>query len=373
MSRDIHKKPFDEGTKAKLAIFRDYLKEWLPVFFAKKEIYYPQINIFDFFSGPGTDGNGNLGTPLIILEELESYIKYINAKNLIVNLYFNEYDKSKFEILNNLLQEEKYKRLPVNINTANLDFKIAFENEYPNMGLKGNANLLFLDQTGVKHITEEVFRKIINLKQTDFLFFISSSTIKRFSDHPNITQHIKLDEKKVDETPYHKIHRLVLEYYKSLIPKNKEYYLAQFSLKKNAGLYGLIFGSSHPLGIEKFLNTCWNVDKERGEANFDIDEDNIIPGQFDLFSGKPQRPKKLEYFESELKKHIFNFSLKTDKDVYLFTISNGIKTQICKQIFKSLIAEKKIERNNFDFSSKVCKKNAKITTIEFKKDGSVKH
>lgn len=70
MSRDIHKKPFDEGTKAKLAIFRDYLKEWLPVFFAKKkEIYYPQINIYDFFSDPGTDGNGSLGTPLIILRK----------------------------------------------------------------------------------------------------------------------------------------------------------------------------------------------------------------------------------------------------------------------------------------------------------------
>ena len=34
----------------------------------------------------------------------------------------------------------------------------------------------FLDQYGIKHITEDVFNKIINLKQTDFLFFISSVT-----------------------------------------------------------------------------------------------------------------------------------------------------------------------------------------------------
>ncbi len=36
MERDLHNKSFDEGTKAKLAIFRDYLREWLPVFIKKK-------------------------------------------------------------------------------------------------------------------------------------------------------------------------------------------------------------------------------------------------------------------------------------------------------------------------------------------------
>lgn len=45
MARDIHKKPFDEGTKAKLSIFQDYLKEWLPVFFAKNKIIWTTIKI----------------------------------------------------------------------------------------------------------------------------------------------------------------------------------------------------------------------------------------------------------------------------------------------------------------------------------------
>ena len=171
MARDIHKKPFDEGTKAKLAIFKDYLKEWLPVFLAKKDIFYPTINIYDFFSGPGTDGHGNMGTPLIILEELRVYILNITSKELTVNLYLNEYDKLKFDTLYLEVHSEKHKSLPVNIETDNLDFKVAFDKKFPSMGFKGNANLLFLDQNGVKHITEEIFNKIINLKQTDFLFF----------------------------------------------------------------------------------------------------------------------------------------------------------------------------------------------------------
>lgn len=363
MARDIHKKPFDEGTKAKLAIFKDYLKEWLPVFLAKNEIYYPTINIYDFFSGPGSDGNGNRGTPLIILEELQYYLSIITSKNLTVNLYFNEYDKLKFDTLNQEINSEKYKISPVNIETDNLDFKVSFDKKFPTMGLKGNANLLFLDQNGIKHITEEVFSKIINLKQTDFLFFISSSTIKRFADHPNICQHIKLDEKEVEKTPYYKVHRLVLEYYKSLIPLNKKYYLAPFSLKKNAGLYGLIFGSGHVLGIEKFLNTCWNNDPERGEANFDIDDEKIMPGQIDLFTGNTQLPKKIELFASELRNKILGLTLKTDRDIYLFTINSGIKISLTRQILRDLIKENKIVKGNFDLSSKICRKDSKPNNI----------
>lgn len=364
MSRDIHKKPFDEGTKAKLAIFRDYLREWLPVFVAKKEIYWNNINIYDFFSGPGTDSLGNDGTPLIILDELNAHFENIISKKLNVNLYFNEYDKSKFEILKKTVLPENEDLRPYTIEVDNLDFRIAFESKFPKMGNKGNTNLLFLDQTGVKHINEEIFSKIINLKQTDFLFFISSSSIKRFAEHPSISQYIKLNSEDIDKTPYHKIHRLVLEYYKSLIPQNKEYYLASFSLKKNAGLYGLIFGSGHVLGIEKFLTTCWNIDTERGEANFDIDDDKILKGQFDLFTNDIKKPKKVDLFEKELRDNILNKSLVTDKAIYLFTITNGFLPSHSKKIISQLIKENKIQKSNFNLSTKVCKLNAVITPVK---------
>jgi three-Cys-motif partner protein len=364
MSRDIHKKPFDEGTKAKLAIFRDYLREWLPVFIAKKEIYWNTINIFDFFSGPGSDGFGNNGTPLIILDELQPHFENIISKKLNVNLYFNEYDKQKYETLKSTIIQEEEDLHPYSIEIDNLDFKIAFENKFPKMGNKGNTNLLFLDQTGVKHINEEIFTKITNLKQTDFLFFISSSTIKRFAEHPSISQHIKLDAQEIEKTPYHKIHRLVLEYYKSLIPPNKEYYLASFSLKKNAGLYGLIFGSGHVLGIEKFLTTCWNIDPDRGEANFDIDDDKIQKGQFDLFTNEVKKPKKVDLFEKELREYILNGTLSNDKLIYLFTITNGFLPSHCKKIITQLTKENKIQKSNFNLSTKICKLNSIITPVK---------
>ena len=297
MERNIHLKAFDDGTKAKLSIFKDYLREWLPVFISKKDIFWRTINIYDFFAGPGEDINGVKGTPNIILDELIVHHADIISKNLNVNLYFNEFDNEKFLRLNNLLSTVDNEKNPFKIEVDCLDFKVAFVKKINELKSKDVANLLFLDQNGIKHIGEEVFKEIIQIKRTDFLFFISSSTIKRFCDHPNILQHIKLSKEEVKKTPYHQIHRLVLEYYRELIPNTTEYYLAPFSLRKGSGVYGIIFGSSHVLGIEKFLTTCWKLDPDRGEANFDIDNDNIKVGQFDMFTGSIAKPKKIEFFE----------------------------------------------------------------------------
>jgi len=364
MARDIHTAPFDEGTKAKLSIFQDYLREWLPVFLSKIEIHWHTINIFDFFAGPGSDENGVKGTPLIIIDELIPYIDKIKHKNLKVNLYFNEYMKPKCEELRLRLASENADTRPYTIEIDCLEFKDSFEKQFPKMGNKDCVNLLFLDQNGIKHISEEVFQKIIHLKRTDFLFFISSSTIKRFSDHPSIVQHIKLSVEEVEKTPYDKIHRLVLDYYRNLIPKNMEYYLASFSLKKNSGLYGLIFGSGHVLGIEKFLTTCWGIDKERGEANFDIDEDKIIPGQIDLFTSAVRKPKKVDLFERELKERILNGQLKTDKDVYLFTITYGFTAIHTRKVINNLINDKKIAKCTLILNNKICKARADLTNIK---------
>ncbi|ABG60912.1 three-Cys-motif partner protein TcmP [Cytophaga hutchinsonii] len=364
MPRDIHVKPFDEGTKAKLSIFQDYLREWLPVFISKRDIYWNNINIYDFFAGPGRDVAGVKGTPCIIIDELEPHLESIRNKNLKVNLYFNEYDKAKYELLNDHVLPKGNEQRDYYVQTESLDFKVAFQKRLAELTTNNSANLLFLDQNGIKHIGEETFKQIINIKRTDFLFFISSSTIKRFCEHPNILQHINLSSEDVEKTPYDQIHRLVLDYYKNLIPANKAYYLAPFSLKKNAGVYGLIFGSSHVLGMEKFLTTCWKVDPERGEANFDIDNDKINPGQINIFSGEISKPKKVEIFEKELEENITKGKIKTDKDVYLFTITNGFLPSHAKNVLKKLASSNKISKMKFNISSTICKIGASLTPIK---------
>lgn len=154
------------------------------------------------------------------------------------------------------------------------------------MILKGKTQPTYfiLDQNGIKQIDQQTFQFIANQKKTDFIFYISSSFINRFSDEESFKKYLSLSKSDFDKRPYHHCHKVVLEYYKNLIPKEKPYYLAPFSIKKGTNIYGLIFGSGHLLGIEKFLKICWSIDPERGEANFDIDSDNINPMAPSLFS-----------------------------------------------------------------------------------------
>ena len=50
---NLHLKPFNEGTRDKLELYREYLREWLPVFINGSSVDI--IQIFDFFAGAKSD------------------------------------------------------------------------------------------------------------------------------------------------------------------------------------------------------------------------------------------------------------------------------------------------------------------------------
>lgn len=93
---DLHTKPFDEQTLTKLELFEDYAKEWIPTFVMSS---HHIICVFDFFAGPGYDKNHVAGSPIRILRQVEAQIGHVFAKRVKVMLFFNEYEKSKFKLL----------------------------------------------------------------------------------------------------------------------------------------------------------------------------------------------------------------------------------------------------------------------------------
>lgn len=360
-SKSLFSEPFDEGTLFKLKIFKDYFKEWLPVFVSPNNPIWNKIQIFDLFAGMGKDCNGVFGSPLIIIDELNKWKTIIQNNNLSVRVIVNEYEKKYYEQL--LLNMEELKEGNVyELKEINKEFKIAFDEYYESM--KDSVNFLFLDQNGIKQITENVFKEIIDLKQTDFLFFISSSFIKRFGDSESFQKYLKITKQDLDNKSYYHIHRIVLEYYRSLIPKSSKYYVAPFSIRKPVGIYGLIFGTNHIYGLEKFLSVCWKHDKLTGEANFDIDNEKINllkPSLFDEFNV----PKKIQIFEQNLKNKILSGNLKTDLEIYTYSLEEGFLPKHVNKILNELKEDKKIEFRFNLITNKVHKiKNSSSITIK---------
>ncbi|KAB2867764.1 MAG: three-Cys-motif partner protein TcmP, partial [Bacteroidales bacterium] len=283
---DIHREAFDEGTKAKLELLRLYIRGWLPVFISDTKITYPKIEIYDFFAGEGQDSIDTLGSPLIILDEVKTYCADLVRKKTHLKILFNDADKSKYLKLkkskDNFLikcsenkkfgfckNENNLPKCPFEISLENTDFTVLFNKL--NSSLKANSTIprfMFIDQYGIKQVTKTLFQDLVSLAKTDFLFFISSSYLKRFKELPEFKKYI--DDNKIDfsDTKPTHCHRVVFQYFKRLV--NKEpYFLGQFSIKKGTNVYGLIFGSNSHLGMRKFLDVAWKMDPFTGEANHD--------------------------------------------------------------------------------------------------------
>ena len=359
--KDLHKEPFDDSTKAKLEIFKLYIKEWLPVFVANPKRIYPVINIFDFFAGPGMDSEGVSGTPLIIIDCIKEYIEHIEKNNVNVNIVLNEYSQKKYKALNETIIDFEFVHPSCNIKTENSDFQVLFEKCIGMMNQSNAANLVFLDQNGIKQITPEVFTKLIRIPTTDIMFFISSSHVRRFNEHPYFQKHMHFPN--INEVPFYHVHRKVLEVYKSLIPEGIKYHLGSFSLKKGGNIYGLIFGSRHHLGMEKFLRVCWKIDPINGEANYDIDDDNISLKAPSLFE-EDNKPTKKKLFEKYLLENIENNKLKTNHDLYYFTLEYGLLMKDTKDIIKRAINDRVIIKQNIKISSDAIKEPAQIIIKE---------
>lgn len=355
---DIHKDAFDEGTKAKLELLKYYIRGWLPVFISDRKYTYPNIEIYDFFAGEGQDSIDTLGSPLIILDELKTYCAELVRKQIKLTLLFNDVDNSKYQKLeiskNNFLikcsQNNNYglcdnngalPKCPFKIKLENSDFTVLFN--FLNVKFRSNPNIprfMFIDQYGIKQVTKNVFQDLIYLPKTDFLFFISSSYLKRFKELPEFKKYIAENNIDFSDTKPTHCHRVVFQYFKKMVTK-EPYFLGQFSIKKGPNVYGLIFGSNSHLGMRKFLDAAWKMDPFTGEANHDIDEDPIRIGQLSLdYDNSANKVKKLYFYEQCLID--FLRVSKHNKEVYVYSLEQGINIPNTNEILKRLEKEGKL-------------------------------
>lgn len=332
----FHDKPFDEGTLTKLQIFELYAREWLPVFLSSPKPSRSELHVADFFAGPGTDSKGIWGSPLRLLNQLKICQGLAGWHHVSVHAHF--FDKSQKKITQLEANIDRYglRLKEVALDIRALNFEHALQGCTVALADRHAAKLLFIDQFGVDQVTPPVFLKLVNSPTCDFLFFLSSSTLHRFRDHPAIKQKITRPD------DYYQVHRAALDYYSDLLPNPLAYYLAPFSIRKGSNIYGLIFGSAHPLGMDKFLQVAWNKDMINGEADFDINRDNVSPCEM-LLPFESFKPSKITAFEGELERALRTGQLKDERDLVHFCFSYGVKRQHALSVLTKLKAEGVIE------------------------------
>jgi three-Cys-motif partner protein len=362
MAKDINKDRFPEETKLKLEIFAECFREWFPVFIHNP--YIKKVYIYDFFAGSGKDIEGYFGSSLILLKEAKGedckYCQQVKANNKVVSFTFNEKEKTKKETLQSNVEEFMRSCLSDNCksssciynytNFSQIDFKDAFKDNNFQSVLKNNkcGKFILLDQYGFSQVDEDIFLQLVNAPKTDFIFFISSSFIRRFKTHPVIRQYFDTEKIHFDETRPKDCHRLIAQYYRNIIPSDKEYYLHHFTIQKGTNYWGLIFGTNHSLGMEKFLKVCWNKDEQSGESNCNINND-FPPGTF--FYNKTETVKRQE-LETEISAKILSGEICDNVSGLKYALERGCLPELFTTVVKRLEKDGKITRSgNLNYSS----------------------
>lgn len=352
MAKDINKDTFDEATKLKLAIFGECFKEWLPVFLHDK--YSESVYIYDFFAGSGTDSGGHPGSPLILLSEAKGdERRYCYKAGKDISFIFNEGKKRKSlqlqqnvqQFVETCQQQHHCEKCVYEYHITNADFRIIFQEATTQRILKNPkiGKFILLDQYGFKQIDDDIFTQLVGFPKTDFIFFISSSFIRRFKEHSNTRAYIDTQRISFDESRPEDCHRAIADYFRQLVPREKEYYLHHFTIQKErhkGNYYGLIFGTNHTLGMEKFLKVCWQKDNFSGEANFTIDND-FPPGT--LFYNVEQSNKK-QIMREDMEQKILSGELSNNIVGLKYALQHGCEPKLFTQTVQELEQKKRIQR-----------------------------
>ena len=365
MTRNFHSEPFSESTLTKLELFQRYLVEWLPVFLSSRTGFVNTVNIFDFFAGPGIDGNGVDGSPLIIYKSIFLYSRFIRKNNISVNLYFNEINPEKSAELEKNISDQNKNRRPFSLSIDCKDFIKVFDEYYPIMQHPNTANLIFLDQKGFSQITDDIFLKITSLNTTDFMFFIASSFVHRFRKEKITKKYFRLSDDGQGTIDNNYVHREIRDYYETIISENnRKWFLGQFSIKKGSNIYGIIFGSKNTLGIDKFVRSCWKIDPLRGNANFDIDRENIDTSMPSLFP-EMNKPTKIKEYELELEKYVMSGEITSNHEIYIFSILNGILPRFARAKLKQMMYDNIIPKQKINISYNAYKKKMNNIKLDY--------
>ena len=325
-----------EQTNYKIKYIVEYIRLWLIVSCERKDI--ENINFIDSMANAGIYADGDLGTPTEVFLLFQRFSK--NNPNKQFNLFFNDKDKKRIEILEEVINNFSTNNSNLNISYHSEDVKnYLSNNNIFDLDLKYPAStVLFVDPYNYKDSNLDVMQNFINKYYCELFYNLFSNDIIRnyVSDEQTIEDFIKNVEDKLKNA------------------KRKKYIFSySFRNVKNTEIYRIMFISPNIIGIEKLKEALWTVFK--GLPCYKNSENK---NQLSMFH-EEKIISFLEYASNEAKEFLLNKfhknTILTYDDIKNFLIQKTIlkEGQFIKNVIKSLINENKIQKmgdvrnNNF--------------------------
>lgn len=243
-----------KASKVKAEIVSKYFSTWANVMASQNT---RQIAYLDLFSGPGRYDDGNLSTPLLILEKAINHCNFQVSQK--VKLIFNDSDPTKIQELRSEISTfpniEKLILQPLTINKEIGEETIEYFVSSIHV-----PTLSFIDPCGYKGLSLPLIKALAKDWGCDCIFFFNYRRINPGIENPSLRKPISivftteiLEELRQivhGKTPYERETAIVNKLREVFNGWGMDYFLS-FPFKNNSGsrtTHYLIFVSKHILG-----------------------------------------------------------------------------------------------------------------------------
>jgi three-Cys-motif partner protein len=286
--------PIVEHTSAKHDIYRRYLRRWFPILIGGNNAY-PSATYAEGFSGPGIYKGGEPGSPVIALEALHQKVP---ATKGISRFLFIDDDPRCISLLKQQLapivndSPRTPQSMPITVQQGKCEDTL--EGALTDMNAWGQPILAILDSWGNAPVPYRLLQRlatnpasevIVTFKPHHFVRFVTAlneDADEVFGGNPEWRQVTGLGDGPAKR-------RHILDCYRRTLKAAGFRFLLDFELVDRRGdpLY-LVFGTSHPKGVEVMKDALWDVDRSFGigfrdprdqqdEGLFELDEPQLGP------------------------------------------------------------------------------------------------
>ncbi|KPI12040.1 hypothetical protein OK074_2661 [Actinobacteria bacterium OK074] len=267
--------PLEPATAAKHKLYRRYYDAWWPVLLQPQGMRsWSRVTLLDAFAGPGQYQTGEDGSPVFALQRLLEHdlADRMNLSPQRVQLVFIEKRRDRCEHLMQLLTDRfgPLEKLPVRVVVRQGEAGRDSEQILTETGAWGQPILGVFDSWGSVNTPLALMRRIARNPGSEVITTFGPNWFSRRRDlNPDILDQVfggrQFWEQAAGTEQSDEQWRAWLEAYRAAMLRAGFGYCLQFQVVPRTGHpLHLVYGTSHPKGVQVMKEAMWNVDRSDG-------------------------------------------------------------------------------------------------------------
>ena len=268
-------------TVGKHKILKEYLQAWLRIL-AQRNTLLSELLIIDGFAGPGIYQDGEIGSPIIILETIRTFKEEPRFTDTKVDVVLIEEDSKRFAVLVGEIQSRQFDAMPgLQLTIINDSFDGQLDQILSQRSKWATPCFAMIDPFGIRGVSIDHIANVMTDEMSEVYITYMQEFVNRFRGHAHFEEHLNSflgsDEWKSEDS--------LLPYYAKCLRSAGCKHVLSFDLYQgNKYKYSIYHGTKSLRGCERMKQAIWKhcpmgdfkfVGSNLSSLGFGVDESSI--------------------------------------------------------------------------------------------------